>query len=85
MARMLIKDLSKAATEPPTKGVAMKAEAVLKKDEKDARESVKCINCERMLKDPSEGVRSGKSVMCVSCYESLLNPFPKCCTGGAAM
>ena len=65
------------------KGWAMKAEAVEKKDEKKAEEIVKCSCCDRTLKNSSEGIRSRKSVMCVSCYESLLNPFPKCCNGGA--
>jgi protein-arginine kinase activator protein McsA len=63
----------------------MGTEPTAKKDNRDASESLKCISCERTLKEPSEGVRSGKSVMCVSCYESLLNPFPKCCAGGAAL
>lgn len=61
----------------------MKGEAVEKKDEKEAGEIVKCSCCDRTLKTSSEGIRSRKSVMCVSCYESLLNPFPKCCDGGA--
>lgn len=68
-----------------TKGLTMGTEPVAKKVDKNASEILKCISCERTLKDPSEGVRSGKSVMCVSCYESLLNPFPKCCAGGAAL
>jgi len=61
----------------------MKAEAVVKKDEEKAEEVVKCGCCDRTLKNSSEWVRSRKSVMCVACYESLLNPFPKCCSGGA--
>lgn len=61
----------------------MKTEAIIKKDEKKAEEAVKCSCCDRTLKSASEWVRSRKSVMCVSCYESLLNPFPKCCSGSA--
>jgi len=61
----------------------MQAEAVEKKVRKKAEEIVKCSCCDRTLKTFSEGIRSRKSVMCVSCYESLLNPFPKCCDGGA--
>lgn len=68
----------------PEKGMIMPVEAVLEKEIKDTK-VVKCISCERTLKDSSEWVRSCKTVMCVSCYESLLNPFPKCCTGGAAI
>lgn len=61
----------------------MKAEAAVKKDAKKAEEVVKCSSCDRTLKNSSERVCSSKSVMCVSCYESLLNPFPKSCSGGA--
>jgi hypothetical protein len=63
----------------------MRIKAVAEKENPGIREIVKCISCERTLKDPSEWVRSCKSVMCVSCYENLLNPFPKCCTGDAAL
>jgi hypothetical protein len=64
----------------------MKAEAVIKKsDDKKADEVIKCSSCDRTLKSASEWVRSRKSVMCVSCYESLLNPFSKCCSGGALL
>jgi|GEM_PF-1271730 len=64
----------------------MKAEAVIRKsDDKKADEVIKCGSCERTLKSDSEWVRSRKSVMCVSCYESLLNPFAKCCSGGALL
>jgi protein-arginine kinase activator protein McsA len=64
----------------------MKAEAVIRKsDDKKADEVVKCGSCERTLKSDSEWVRSRKSVMCASCYESLLNPFAKCCSGGALL
>ena len=61
----------------------MKAEAAVKKDDQEAKEVVTCNYCDRTLKNSSEWVRSRKSVMCVSCYESLINPFPKCCSGGA--
>jgi hypothetical protein len=60
----------------------MKADAV-KKNETRAEGVVKCSCCDRTLKNPSERVRSRKRVMCVSCYESLLNPFQKCCSGSA--
>jgi hypothetical protein len=63
----------------------MKAEAVVKMDKKTPAEIVKCSYCDRILKNSSEWIRSRQSVMCVPCYESLLNPFPKCCTGGAAI
>lgn len=67
----------------PQKGQSMKAEAVERDEEKKAEEIVRCSCCDRTLKNSSEAIRSRKSVMCVSCYESLLNPFPKCCNGGA--
>jgi len=63
----------------------MKAEALDARDSSNIRDTVKCSCCERTLSDPKEWVRSRKSVMCVTCYESLLNPFPKCCSGGAAI
>ncbi len=61
----------------------MKAEAAAKKEDRKTEEVVKCSSCDRTLKNDSEWVRSRQSVMCVTCYESLLNPFPKCCSGGA--
>ena len=61
----------------------MKAEAVERVEDKKTEEIVKCSCCDRTLKNSSEAIRSRKRVMCVSCYESLLNPFPKCCNGGA--
>jgi formylmethanofuran dehydrogenase subunit E len=63
----------------------MKADAVAKNEEKNVREILICSGCERVITDPRESVRSRKSVMCVACYESLLNPFEKCCSGGAAI
>jgi hypothetical protein len=63
----------------------MKSETRDLKDASAMREAVKCSCCERKLTDPKEWVRSRKSVMCVACYESLLNPYPKCCSGGAAI
>ena len=67
----------------PQKGWTMKAEAVERVEDKKTEEIVKCSCCDRTLKNSSEAIRSRKRVMCVSCYESLLNPFPKCCNGGA--
>lgn len=61
----------------------MKTEGVDKKDEK--RAVVTCSCCDRVLNNPKETVHSRKRVMCVSCYESLLNPFEKCCCSGAAV
>jgi hypothetical protein len=61
----------------------MEADAVGKTEERPVAEVVTCSCCDRRMKNPSEWIRSRKSVMCVSCYESLLNPFPKCCSGGA--
>jgi hypothetical protein len=61
----------------------MEAEAVGKTEERPVEEVVTCSWCDRRMKNPSEWIRSRKRVMCVSCYESLLNPFPKCCNGGA--
>jgi hypothetical protein len=61
----------------------MEAKAVGKPNERSVEEVVTCSCCDRRMKNPSEWIRSRKSVICVACYESLLNPFPKCCNGGA--
>lgn len=63
----------------------MKAEAAPKEPENNIREIVNCSFCDRVLTNPNESVRSRKRVMCVSCYESLLDPFPKCCCSGAVI
>jgi hypothetical protein len=57
----------------------------LKDETKTPRTSVeaaRCFSCERALKDSSEWVRSGKKTMCLDCYESLIDPFPKRCHAG---
>jgi len=59
----------------------MKTEALDDRDASTIRDTVKCSCCERTLSDPREWVRSRKSVMCVACYENLLNPLAKCCSG----
>jgi formylmethanofuran dehydrogenase subunit E len=63
----------------------MKADAALKDDKTNIREIVTCSRCDRVLTNPKESVRSRKQVICVSCYESLLNPFQKSCCSGAAI
>jgi hypothetical protein len=63
----------------------MKAEALDVRDGSKMPDTVKCSCCERILTDPKQWVRSRKSVMCAACYESLLNPFPRCLSGGAAV
>lgn len=61
----------------------MKTETV---DEKDGKSAVvTCSCCDRVLTNPKEAVHSCKRVMCVSCYESLLNPFQKRCCSGAVL
>jgi len=61
----------------------MRSEGVEKKNEEIGEGVMTCSCCNRTLKNASEAIRSRKSVMCVSCYESLINPFPKCCSGSA--
>jgi hypothetical protein len=63
----------------------MKPEMAVKDTEKNAREIVTCSCCDRVLTNPKESVRSRQRVMCVSCYESLLNPFQKSCCIGAGI
>jgi len=62
----------------------MKAEALVKKAERKVDEAAVCCSCDRTIKNPSEWIRSRNRVICVACYESLLNPFPKCCAGDSA-
>jgi hypothetical protein len=69
----------------PAKGVDMKDDAVLKKDESNRRTIVTCSCCDRVLTNPKEFVHSRKRVICASCYESLLNPFQKRCCSGAVI
>lgn len=61
----------------------MKPEAIDKKNEKTA--VVTCSSCDRILTNPKEAVHSRKRVMCVACYESLLNPFQESCCSGAVL
>ena len=82
---MLIRIRPEQPADPPMKGVAMKAEAVAIDEDKNVREIVRCSGCDRVLTNPKESVRSRKRVMCVSCYESLLNPFQKRCCSGAVI
>jgi formylmethanofuran dehydrogenase subunit E len=63
----------------------MKPEAVGKEVETKIRESVRCSCCNRAITNPKESVRSRQRVMCVACYESLLNPSHHCCCSGAAV
>ena len=63
----------------------MKTEAILNEDKSAIREIVTCSCCDRVITNPKESVRSRKRTICVTCYESMLNPFQKCCSGGAAV
>jgi protein-arginine kinase activator protein McsA len=42
-------------------------------------EALKCFSCGARLKSEAEGIRSGRTVLCASCYETCLNPLPKVC------
>jgi hypothetical protein len=63
----------------------MEAVSAVKKNERTEEEVVTCSCCDRRMKNPAEWVRSRRRVICVACYEGLLNPFPKCCSGGAGI
>jgi hypothetical protein len=82
---MLIYSNPQPVTVASSQGADMKTEVVVKDTEKSAREIVTCSCCDRVLTNPKEAVNSRKRVMCVSCYESLLNPFQKSCCSGAAI
>jgi hypothetical protein len=85
LARMLIYSKSETVTDANREGADMKTDAVVKDAEKNTREIVTCSCCDRVLTNPKESVRSRQRVMCVSCYESLLNPFQKSCCSGAVI
>ena len=65
----------------------MKRECIVDK-EADARrsetKSEKCTRCNQTFKSSANLVRSGKDHFCMSCYQSLLDPFPRLCCDGAA-
>jgi len=69
------------------KGKPMKLECIVDK-EADARpsemKSEKCSLCNQTFKSSADLVRSGKDRLCVSCYQNLLDPFPRLCCDGAA-
>jgi len=64
----------------------MKREGIVDKED-DARrpemKSEKCSLCNQTFKSSADLVRSGKDRLCVSCYQSLLDPFPRLCCDGA--
>jgi protein-arginine kinase activator protein McsA len=65
----------------------MKRDYIVDK-EADARrsemKSEKCYLCNQTFKSSEDLVRSGQDRLCVSCYQSLLDPFPRLCCDGAA-
>jgi hypothetical protein len=63
----------------------MKTELVAKRIEERVDEAVACCACDRRMKNPAEWISSRNRVICVACYESLLNPFAKSCGSGAAV
>jgi protein-arginine kinase activator protein McsA len=69
------------------KGRPMILESIIDK-EVDARrseiKSEKCTLCNQTFKSSADLVRSGKDRLCMSCYQSLLDPFPRLCCDGAA-
>jgi hypothetical protein len=54
---------------------------VKKEEDLKRTETPKCVCCGQKVKGAAEGVRSGRTVLCESCYETFLNPFPKLCCG----
>jgi hypothetical protein len=63
-----------------TKGASMSTGREMKAEEDLKRtDAPKCVCCGHKVKSAAEGVGSGRTVLCTSCYETLLNPFPKLC------
>lgn len=53
----------------------------MEKDKTDGKrlEVPKCFACGVKVRSEAEGVKSGSTVLCASCYETCLNPLPKLC------
>jgi hypothetical protein len=43
-----------------------------------------CSHCNQTFKSEFDLVRSATGALCVACYESLIEPFPRLCCDGAA-
>lgn len=43
-----------------------------------------CSHCNQSFKSELDLVRSGNGVLCIACYEGLIEPFPRLCCDGAA-
>jgi hypothetical protein len=43
-----------------------------------------CSHCHQSFKSEFDLVRSGNNTLCIACYESLIEPFPRLCCDGAA-
>jgi len=68
-------------------GRPMKLECIADKEAdtlRSERKSEKCSLCNQTFKSSADLVRSGKDRMCMSCYQSLLDPFPRLCCDGTA-
>jgi hypothetical protein len=69
------------------KGRPMKLECIIDKEadaDRSEMKSEKCSLCNQTFKSSADLVRSAKDRLCVSCYQSLLDPFPRLCCDGAA-
>jgi hypothetical protein len=65
----------------------MKCDCIVEKEAGAGRsemKSEKCSLCNQTFKSSADLVRSGKDRLCDSCYQSLLDPFPRLCCDGAA-
>jgi hypothetical protein len=43
-----------------------------------------CSHCNQSFKSEFDLVRSGNGTLCIACYESLIEPFPRLCCGSAS-
>jgi hypothetical protein len=59
---------------PMTTGREVKTEEDVK-----SADAPTCVCCGHKVKSAADGVGSGRTAMCTSCYETFLNPFPKLC------
>ncbi len=49
-----------------------------------AAKPLTCSHCHQSFKSEFDLVRSGNNTLCITCYESLIEPFPRLCCDGAA-
>jgi hypothetical protein len=69
------------------KGNVMRLDSCCKTDaglSMETTDACTCSHCLRTFKSGADLVRSGNGVLCIGCYERLIDPYPRLCCDGAA-